>query len=104
MEQGLVEGVGHGLARRYMLSADIYAAINNSSGYTRQKGWDTIQEKEMILSFLDTYHKITRSDVMDLCRCNENHATWLLRKLTKENKIILASRGKYAYYQKAQTV
>ena len=100
LEQGLVEGVGNGPARRYMLSSNIYAAINNSSGYTRQKGWDTIQEQEMIISYIDTYHKITRSDVIDLCRCNENHATWLLRKLVKENKIVLSGRGKYAYYQK----
>jgi ATP-dependent DNA helicase RecG len=100
LEQGLVEGVGNGPARRYMLSSAIYAAINNATGYTRQKGWDTIQEQEMIISYIDTYHKITRSDVIDLCRCNENHATWLLRKLVKENKIVLSGRGKYAYYQK----
>ena len=100
IELGMVEGVGNGSARRYMLSSKVYSITNNKSGYTRQRGWDTLQEREMILSHLNQYNKITRSDVVELCRCTPNHASWLLRQLVKDQVIQLQGKGPGAYYQK----
>lgn len=100
IELGMVEGVGNGSARRYMLSSKVYSITNNKSGYTRQRGWDTLQEREMILAHLNQYNKITRSDVVELCRCTPNHASWLLRQLVKDQVIQLQGKGPGAYYQK----
>ena len=98
IEMGIVEGVGNGRGRRYMLSSKVYSATNNLAGYTRQRGWDVLQEKEMILSHLKKYHTITRGQTADLCRCTPNHAALLLNKLLKENLIQLVGKGRGAYY------
>ena len=66
IELGMVEGVGNGSARRYMLSSKVYSITNNKAGYTRQRGWDTMQERELILTHLNKYSKITREDVVEL--------------------------------------
>ena len=79
IELGMVEGIGNGSARRYMLSAKVYSITNNKAGYTRQRGWDTLQERELILAHMEKYREIDRQGVVELCRCSPNHASWLLR-------------------------
>ena len=61
----------------------------------------TLQEKELILSHLDKYNKITRNDVIELCRCAPNHASWLLRQLLDEGSIQMFGAGRGAFYKKA---
>lgn len=99
-ELGMVEGVGNGSARRYMLSSKVYSITNNKAGYTRQRGWDTMQERELIVTHLDRYRKITREGVVELCRCTPNHASWLLRQLVSEGVIVLKGGGRSSYYEK----
>ena len=100
IELGMVEGVGNGSARRYMLSSKVYSITNNKAGYTRQRGWDTLQERELILAHLNKYSKITREDVVELCRCTPNHASWLLRQLVSEKMIQLCGAGRGSFYKK----
>ena len=100
IELGMVEGIGNGSARRYMLSAKVYSITNNKAGYTRQRGWDTIQERELIVMHLNQYNKITRDDIVELCRCTPNHASWLLRQLVRDNVIQLYGAGRGAFYKK----
>ena len=99
IELGVVEGVGNGSARRYMLSSKVYSITNNKAGYTRQRGWDTLQERELILAHLNQYNKITREDVVELCRCTQNHASWLLRQLVQSKVIQLCGAGRGAFYK-----
>lgn len=101
IELGMVEGVGNGSARRYMLSSKVYSISNNKAGYIRQRGWDTLQEREMIMSHFDKYSEITREGVAELCRCTANHASWLLRQLVEEGVIVLCGKGRGSYYKKA---
>ena len=49
-----------------MLSSEVYSITNNKAGYTRQRGWDPLQERELILAHLNKYSKITREDVVEL--------------------------------------
>ncbi len=67
-----------------MLSSKVYSITNNKAGYTRQRGWDPLQEREPILAHLNKYSKITREDVVELCRCTPNHASRLLGQLINE--------------------
>lgn len=101
IELGMVDGVGNGGARRYMLSSKVYSISNNTAGYIRQRGWDTLQEKEMIISHFDKYSEITREGVAELCRCTLNHASWLLRQLVEEGVLVLHGKGRGAHYRKA---
>ena len=49
-----------------MLSSKVYSITNNKAGYTRQRGWDPLQERELILAHLNKYSKITREDIVEL--------------------------------------
>lgn len=100
IELGMVEGVGNGSARRYMLSSKVYSITNNKAGYTRQRGWDTFQERELILAHLEKYNEINREAVVELCRCTPNHASWLLRQLVKDKIIALQGNGRGSFYKK----
>lgn len=101
IELGMIEGVGNGSARRYMLSSKVYSISNNTAGYIRQRGWDTLQEREMIISHFDKYPEITREGVAELCRCTANHASWLLRQLVDDGILKLHGKGRGARYRKA---
>ena len=101
IELGMIEGVGNGSARRYMLSSKVYSISNNTAGYIRQLGWDTLQEREMIISHFDKYPEITREGVAELCRCIANHASWLLRQLVDDGILKLHGKGRGARYRKA---
>jgi ATP-dependent DNA helicase RecG len=101
IELGMIEGVGNGSARRYMLSSKVYSISNNTAGYIRQRGWDTLQEREMIISHFDKYPEITREGVTELCRCTANHASWLLRQLVDDGILKLHGKGRGARYRKA---
>lgn len=101
IELGMVEGVGNGSARRYMLSSKVYSISNNTAGYIRQRGWDTLQEREMIISHFDKYSEITREGVAELCRCTLNHASWLLRQLVEDGILVLRGKGRGSHYEKA---
>ena len=83
-----MEGVGNSSATQYMLSSKVYSIKNNKAGYTRQRGRDALLERELILSHLNQYNKITREDVAELCRCTQNHASWLFCQfLLVQNKV-----------------
>ena len=99
-ELGMVEGVGNGSARRYMLSSKVYSITNNKSGYARQRGWDTMQERELIMIHLEKYGEINREGIAELCRCTPNHASWLLRQLVSDGVIALCGSGRGSYYKK----
>lgn len=100
IELGMAEGVGNGSARRYMLSSKVYSATDNKAGYSRQRGWDIMQEREMILSYLDKFREIDRAGVMDLCRCTGNHASWLLRKMVEDGVIEQCGQSRATHYIK----
>ena len=102
IELGMVEGVGNGSARRYMLSSKVYSITNSKAAYTRQRGWDTMQERELIFAHMDKYHEINRSGVVELCRCTPNHASWLLRQLTESGYLKRVGNGRGAKYHLAE--
>ena len=102
IELGMVEGVGNGSARRYMLSSKVYSITNSKAAYTRQRGWDTMQERELIFAHMDKYHEIDRSGVVELCRCTPNHASWLLRQLTESGYLKRVGNGRGAKYHLAE--
>ena len=84
VELGMIEGVGNGNARRYMLSSKVYAISGNETGYTRQRGMTTLQEMGMIERHIEKFGKISRAEAAELCKCDRNHAYYILRKMTEE--------------------
>jgi ATP-dependent DNA helicase RecG len=98
IETGLVEAHGIKQGRTYTLSANVYRGLGKSAGYVRQTGFDQIQQEQMILRFTEKNGKITRKDVVELCRISEDQASWMLRKLCKNSRLNMHGKGRGAYY------
>ena len=98
MELGMVDGIGNGKARYYMLSSKVYELTGQKAAYTRQKGMSTIQEKNMIESQVKSFGSIKRDEVVQLCKCGSPHAYYLLRKLVEDGVLTATGKGKNTRY------
>lgn len=103
VERGMVEGVGNGASRRYMLSSKVYALSGNKTGYARQKGMTILQEIEMINRHVDTFGVITRAEAAELCTRYKNHAYYLLHRMASEGSIVVVKNGISSYYVRKET-
>ncbi len=98
VERGLVEKRGRTRARRYHLSATVYREVGQQAEYVRRRGFERLQMEQMILDFVRAHGRITRRDVVDLCRVTPNQATYLLRRLVAQGKLIRAGTGRGTFY------
>jgi ATP-dependent DNA helicase RecG len=98
VEIGLIEPHGIKKGRTYTLSAETYRDLGQSASYIRQAGFDHIQQEQMVLQYAQKHNKVTRKDVMELCRISDYQAGNLLRRLSAENKLILHGKSRGAYY------
>ncbi|HOP40421.1 MAG TPA: ATP-binding protein [Geobacteraceae bacterium] len=100
LERGLIEARGEKRARVYHLAAALYNRLEDVSGYVRTKGFDKIQQHQMVLSALvaGKDKRITREDVAELCKITPAQAYHLLKKMTKNNEIELHGSGRGSYY------
>lgn len=100
IEDGLVEGVGNGKSRTYLLSEKAYKENNRSIQYVRQTGIDRIAFPEMILKLAKTQDgMITKQDVSELLKISPEQAYSEIRNLVKEGKMYKYCGGKYSKYK-----
>ena len=100
VELGLVEGVGNGKSRRYMLSSKVYALSGKKTAYTRQKGMAVIEEISLIERHVSKFGQIKRSEAAELCRCDKNHAYYLLSKMVHEGILVSEGASRNVIYKK----
>lgn len=87
VESGLLEAHGATRGRTYMLSAQVYQVSGDRAGYVRQAGFDAIQREQMVMKYVKVHGRITRREVMELCRVSNDVAFRLLRKLVKAKSL-----------------
>lgn len=97
VESGLVEAIGNGCGRNYMLSPKAYGQ-GNAAAYIRQKGIDELRYAELVLELARKQEKIKRADVIALLHISPARAFRLLQHLAKEEKLSLHGKGAGAYY------
>lgn len=98
VETGLLERRGARRARTYHLSAGVYRELGQPAAYVRTHGFERPQMEQMILQYVEAHNRITRREVVGLCRVSENQAGYLLRILVERNVLKLVGRGRTAYY------
>lgn len=98
VEAGLVEAHGTGRGRTYTLSAKVYRRAGQKAAYVRQAGFDTIQQTQMVLSYIDKHGSIKRSEVAELCRIGNDQAHRLLKRLKKSGFIVQKGQTKGSFY------
>ena len=103
IEDGLVEGVGSGKSRSYILSVKVYKENNRSIQYVRQTGIDRVAYPEMIIKLAQTQDGfITKQDVAELLKITPDQAYSEIKKLVSEGKIYKYCGGKYTKYKLRQ--
>ena len=102
VEVGMIEAHGTGRGRTYILSARIYRRSGGRSGYVRQAGFDRIQQRQMVLQYLEDNERIRRSEVAELCRISPHQATRLLARLVQDDEITRYGQRKGTFYERKQ--
>ncbi len=99
VESGVVEARGTGRNRAFILAASVYRRLGQEAAYVRQRGFDRVQQEQMVLQFIRSHEKITRRQAAELCRLTLPQAGYLLGRLVKAGKLCLAGRQpKGAFY------
>ena len=87
VEAGLAQAHGNARGRSYTLAAGVYQADGDKAAYTRQVGFSALQHEQLVLNYVQQHGRITRAEVVELCRLSVDQAAKLLKKL-KENGLI----------------
>ena len=82
-EAGLVESRGKRKGRDWHLSAATYRRLGEKAAYVRQRGFEPLQQEQMVLQYVRKHGAISRGEVAELCMLNSNQAYRLLKRLEK---------------------
>ncbi|MBI3973936.1 MAG: putative DNA binding domain-containing protein [Chloroflexi bacterium] len=99
VERGLLEARGAGKGRGYHLSAATYRRLGEPAAYVRQRGFEPLQQEQMILQYVRAHGSITRAQAAELCQISLFQATRLLSKLVKEGKLMARGAHKSTRYE-----
>ena len=94
-ESGLVDAIGNGRGRAYVLSVKAY---RDPIQYVRQTDIDVVRHKELVLTLARKKDCITRKDVIELLHVSGPQAYRLLKKLVDEGSLIASGSTSAAKY------
>ena len=94
-ESGLVDAIGNGRGRAYVLSVKAY---NDPIQYVRQTDIDVVRHKELVLTLARKKDCITRKDVIELLHVSGPQAYRLLKKLVDEGSLVASGSTSAAKY------
>ena len=100
VETGLVEARGEGKGRLWHLSADTYRRLGDTSAYVRQRGFEPIQQEQMVLQYVDKHGRITRREAAELCKLGLDQASRLLKRLVERQEIRMHGSKRGAWYSR----
>lgn len=103
VERGWVEARGEGKGRSWHLSAAIYRALETPAGYIRTRGFEPLQQEQMVLQYIDAHGQITRAQAADLCALAPDQAGRLLRRLASEGKLVKHGERRWSAYTRPRT-
>ena len=87
VEAGLVEPRGERKGRTWHLSAATYRRLGQPAAYVRRRGFEPLQQEQMVLQYVEKHGRITRSEAAELCRLAPSQAYRLLKRLEEAGKI-----------------
>ncbi|MDO9575400.1 MAG: ATP-binding protein [bacterium] len=99
IEDGVIEAKGEKRGRIYHLSASVYKVFGKKAGYIRTRGFEPIQQEQMVIQYIEAHGRITRKEIVDLCKITSRQATHLLKKLVDKEILVLKGERKGAYYE-----
>jgi ATP-dependent DNA helicase RecG len=100
VEAGLVEARGERKSRTYHLSAATYRRLGKEAAYVRQRGFEPLQQEQMVAQFVEAHGPITRAQVADLCRIDPRQAGRLLQRMVRGGKLAMQGSRRQARYDR----
>jgi hypothetical protein len=86
----------------------LYRLLGEKAAYTRQAGFDRLQHEQLVKNYVAQHGRITRQEVIELCRLSPDQAYKLLKRLAHQNKSLknmtlnvmpaMLKPGLYAFY------
>jgi len=98
VEAGLVESRGERKGRLWHLSATAYRRLGQKAAYTRQRGFEPLQQEQMVLQYVEKHGRISRREAADLCQISPLQARDLLARLVKGGKLVRHGVKRGAFY------
>jgi len=98
VEVGLVEPRGERKGRTWHLSAATYRRLGQPAAYVRQRGFEPLQQEQMVLQYVATHGQITCREAAELCRLGPYQATRLLGRLVQDGRLVRQGTRKGTYY------
>ncbi len=98
VETGLAEARGERKGRSYHLSANAYKRLGEKAAYVRQRGFEPIQQEQMVLQYVRKHGRTTRREAAALCQLSADQAKRLLSRLVKNGKLRRHGQGKGTWY------
>ena len=81
VDAGFLEAKGNRRGRVYHLSAELYRMLGQSSEYVRTRGFEPLQQEQMVLQYAQKHGQITRNEAAELCRITPRQAKRLLSRM-----------------------
>lgn len=100
-DRGLLESRGDGKGRTYHLSAAVFRELGAAAQYVRTRGFDDIQQEQMVLTFVLRHGSISRREASELCQVDSDTASRLLRRMRDAGKLVLVGERRGARYEAA---
>ena len=102
VESGLVERLGNGRGRYYIMSSRYSKKTNNAVEYVRNRDIDALRHQELVMQLAQTKGEVTRADVVELLHVTPSQAYRILQKLKGAGQLSLEGKGAGAKYRTAK--
>ncbi len=100
VEGGLIEERGQKKGRTWHLSAATYRLLGDKAAYVRQRGFEPLQQEQMVLQYVDRFGRITREETCTLCQVGPYQAYRLLKSVVEKGLLIAKGQKKARYYER----
>lgn len=100
VEQGYLEARGERKGRTYHLSAAVYREMGGASEYVRTRGFDEIQQRQMVMTYVSEHGSISRSEAADLCQLSPPQASRLLSRMATAGDLAMTGQRRTARYER----
>jgi ATP-dependent DNA helicase RecG len=77
-----------------------YRALGEKAAYVRQRGFEPLQQEQVVLQFVEKHGRIMRSEAAELCRLSPDQAYRLLTRLAQGGKLQRQGSKKGTWYER----
>ncbi len=98
VERGWLEARGERKGRSWHLSAAVYRVLETPASYVRVRGFEPLQQEQMVLQYVDAHGQISRAQAADLCALAPDQASRLLRRLAQRGELVRRGERRGSVY------